>query len=67
MLQYTRYGTLGLALFQSLGIRFGLRHHGIPEEDLEALSQEAMEDPCHAGNLVPVTREDMLAVYKAAY
>lgn len=53
--------------FKSIGISFGLRHHKVPEADLEALSQDAVEDTCHASNLFPVKREDMLSVYRAAF
>jgi 4-hydroxybutyrate dehydrogenase len=53
--------------FKTLGVPFGLRNHKVPQGDLEALSQDAIEDTCHAGNIIPVKREDMLAVYRAAY
>jgi alcohol dehydrogenase class IV len=55
------------AFFDSLGIRLGLRHQGIPQSDLEGLSRDAFEDPSHATNAVPVTRENLLAVYRAAF
>ena len=50
----------------SLGIQPGLAHHGIAESDLDILSAEAHEDPCHQSNMVPVIREDLLSAYKAA-
>ncbi len=53
--------------FTSLGIRFGLRNHGVPEGDLEDLSHAAFADTCHTGNAVPVTREYLLSVYRAAF
>lgn len=55
------------AFFKALDIPFGLRHHKVPEADLEPLSQDAIEDTCHANNMIPVARKDMLAVYRAAY
>jgi 4-hydroxybutyrate dehydrogenase len=55
------------AFFKDLGVPFGLRNHKVPEADLEPLSADAFEDTCHASNIIPVKREDMLAVYKAAY
>lgn len=55
------------AFFEDLKVPFGLRNHRVPREDLEALSQDAIEDTCHASNAIPVKREDMLAVYTAAY
>ncbi len=53
--------------FAAMGVRFGLRNHGIPEADLEELSHAAWADTCHAGNAVPVTREILLEVYRAAF
>jgi 4-hydroxybutyrate dehydrogenase len=55
------------ALFASLGVTFGLREHKVPRGDLEPLSQDAFEDTCHASNIIPVQREDLLAVYTAAW
>lgn len=53
--------------FKGIGIPFGLRNHKVPDADLEPLAQDAIEDTCHASNIIPVKREDMLAVYRAAY
>lgn len=53
--------------FTALGVPFGLRNHKVPQGDLEALAGDAFEDTCHASNMIPVKREDMLAVYKAAF
>jgi 4-hydroxybutyrate dehydrogenase len=53
--------------FKVLGVSFGLRNHKVPQGDLAALSQDAIEDTCHAGNIIPVKKEDMLAVYAAAF
>lgn len=55
------------AFFDALEVPFGLRNHKVPEGDLDPLSLDAFEDTCHATNIVPVSREDMLAVYKAAF
>lgn len=55
------------AFFTDLMVPFGLRHHAVPQADLPGLAQDAIEDGCHATNLIPVTREDMLAVYQAAW
>jgi 4-hydroxybutyrate dehydrogenase len=54
-------------LFKSLGVPFGLRNHKVPAGDLEPLAKDAIEDTCHASNIIPVTQADMLAVYQAAY
>jgi alcohol dehydrogenase class IV len=53
--------------FASLGVAFGLRHHRVPQGDLEPLSGDAFADTCHATNIMPVVREDLLAVYRAAW
>ena len=54
------------AWFQELGIQFGLQHHDIPSEDLDNLADEAFVDPCHATNLIAVTRGDLASIYKQA-
>jgi alcohol dehydrogenase class IV len=64
-----RHGTLAdacLDLIQNLGIQPGLSNHGIQKKDLEDLSLEAFEDPCHQANMVPVDRNDLLSVYEAS-
>jgi alcohol dehydrogenase class IV len=33
---------------------------------LEFLADEAFDDPCHPTNMIPVTREDLLATYRTA-
>ncbi len=52
--------------FEELGIQFGLKNHGITSDDLAPLAGEAFADPCHATNLIPVTRDDLAAVYQSA-
>jgi len=52
--------------FGKLGIEFGLKNHGIFQEDVPFLADEAFADTCHATNLMPVTRDDLAAVYAAA-
>jgi 4-hydroxybutyrate dehydrogenase len=55
------------SFFKDLGVPFGLRNHKVPQGDLEPLAGDAFEDTCHASNIIPVKREDMLAVYRAAF
>jgi 4-hydroxybutyrate dehydrogenase len=55
-----------LHLLLNIDIHHGLLAHGIQEKDLEALSIEAYEDPCHQTNMIPVDQKDLLEVYKAA-
>lgn len=49
-----------------LGIELGLSAHGVTEQDLAGLGDEAFDDPCHEFNMIPVNRDDLLAVYRAA-
>jgi alcohol dehydrogenase class IV len=51
---------------QDLGMRLGLSAHGIREEGLGQLSDEAFGDPCHHSTMIPVGRDDLLEVYRAA-
>jgi alcohol dehydrogenase class IV len=54
------------AWYTELGIKFGLKYHNIPADDLGNLADEAFLDTCHATNLIPVTRDDLAAVYQSA-
>ncbi len=53
-------------LVRDLGLAGGLRAHGAKEGQLDALTAQAFGDACHATNPVPVTREDLKALYQAA-
>jgi 4-hydroxybutyrate dehydrogenase len=46
-----------------LGLNTPLRDHGVKPEHLGALVDQAVDDPCHQTNVVPVTREDFRALY----
>jgi alcohol dehydrogenase class IV len=46
-----------------LGLNTKLRDHGVKPDQLEALVGQAVDDPCHITNAVPVTREDFRALY----
>ncbi|MBT3235875.1 MAG: iron-containing alcohol dehydrogenase [Bdellovibrionales bacterium] len=52
---------------QDLGASFGLHHHGVQADDLAVLAKVAYADPCHQANLVPVTEDDLLTVFKKAF
>ena len=52
--------------FEELGIILGLNNHSIPEADIPLLAEEAFLDTCHATNLIPVSRDDLAAVYESA-
>jgi alcohol dehydrogenase class IV len=46
-----------------LGLNTRLREHGVTPDHLDALVAQAIEDPCHKTNAVPVTREDFRALF----
>jgi 4-hydroxybutyrate dehydrogenase len=46
-----------------LGLNTRLRDHGVKPDHLGALLAQAVEDPCHKTNAVPVTPEDLRALY----
>lgn len=46
-----------------LGLNTRLREHGVRSEQLEALVAQAVEDPCHRTNAVPVSAEDFRRLY----
>jgi 4-hydroxybutyrate dehydrogenase len=49
----------------NLGLNTRLREHGVKPEQLDALVAQAVDDPCHKTNAVPVTREDLRNLYLA--
>jgi alcohol dehydrogenase class IV len=53
-------------LLAEIGLKPGLRAHGVEESKLDALADQAFEDSCHATNPVPVTREDLRNLYERA-
>ena len=46
-----------------LGLDTKLRDHGVKPEHVDALVEQALEDPCHKTNAVPVTNEDFQKLY----
>lgn len=46
-----------------LGLNGRLREHGAKPEQLDALVAQAVDDPCHKTNAVPVTAEDFRRLY----
>ena len=47
-----------------LGLNTRLREHGVKLDQLDALVAQAVEDPCHNTNAVPVRREDFRELYE---
>ena len=47
-----------------LGLNTRLRAHGAKPDQLEVLAAQALEDPCHRTNAVPVTKEDFRNLYQ---
>ena len=54
-------------LNQRAGIAPRLRDYGVTAEGLPALADKAIQDGCHQLNPRPCTREDLLALYQAAW
>jgi alcohol dehydrogenase class IV len=46
-----------------LGLSAKLREHGVKQEQLDALVAQAVDDPCHKTNAVPVEKEDFRQLY----
>jgi len=48
---------------KGLGLQSKLRDQGVNPEQLDALVAQAVDDPCHKTNAVPVTKEDLRSLY----
>ena len=46
-----------------IGLNTRLSEHGVKREQLEALVAQAVDDPCHKTNVVPVTADDFRNLY----
>lgn len=53
--------------FEKLGIKFGLRHHGVSEGQLDTIAKKAVDDVCHQNNMLPVNYEIFAKVLKAGF
>ncbi len=51
---------------ESLALKGGLGAHGVKESDIENLAGEAIGDPCHITNAIPVSRDDFIEIYRNA-
>jgi 4-hydroxybutyrate dehydrogenase len=49
-----------------MGIKHSLHQYGVKEAQLDALANQAFEDSCHLTNPVPVNRDDLKELYRAA-
>ena len=54
------------SLLRDIGITPGLKAAGVDEAMLEQLTDQAVEDGCHKTNAVPVTRDDLMELYRQA-
>jgi 4-hydroxybutyrate dehydrogenase len=59
--------TMVEAMIDRLGIKRGLRNHGVPRENLEALSGSAFADSCHKTNIRSCTPDDLLRLYQESW
>ena len=55
------------AMIDRLGIKRGLRNHGVPRESLQGLSESAFADSCHKTNICPCTQDDLLKLYQESW
>jgi alcohol dehydrogenase class IV len=46
-----------------IGLNTRLSDHGVKREQLDALVAQAVDDPCHKTNVVPVTADDFRNLY----
>ena len=53
-------------LMTEVGLNQRLADYGVQESQIEALAEQAIQDACHQTNPVPVTKEDLKALYQAA-
>ena len=53
-------------LFDDIGLKPGLRAHGVDEAHLDVLTGQAFADSCHATNPVAVTSDDLRSLYLRA-
>jgi alcohol dehydrogenase class IV len=54
------------SLLRDVDISGGLRGHGVTDDKLDPLADAALADSCHKTNPVPVTRDDLLQLYREA-
>jgi alcohol dehydrogenase class IV len=54
-------------MIDRLGIKRGLRNHGVPQEGLQGLSESAFADSCHKTNIRPCTQDDLLRLYQESW
>ncbi|MBN1495146.1 MAG: iron-containing alcohol dehydrogenase [Spirochaetes bacterium] len=54
------------AFVKKVGIKTGLVKYDVPESDAAKIGKEAVLDPCHASNIIPVKEKDFLTVLKKA-
>jgi alcohol dehydrogenase class IV len=52
------------SLLYDIGLTGGLRSAGVKDDQLDALTDQAFADSCHKTNAVPVTRDDLRALYQ---
>ncbi len=51
------------AFLAKIGLNTRLSDHGVKREQLDALVAQAVDDPCHKTNVVPVTADDFRNLY----
>ena len=54
------------AFFLAVGIEFGLKNHGVRQEQVGILAKKAFADICHQSNMVPVDVKILQTVIEKA-
>jgi alcohol dehydrogenase len=49
-----------------LGLKPSLHQYGLKETQFDLLAEQAFQDACHLTNPVPVNRDDLKTLYRAA-
>lgn len=55
------------AYFESLGIEFGLKSHGVKESQFDVLAEKAFLDVSHKTSMIAVTKKDLRAAIEGAF
>lgn len=54
-------------MIERIGIKPGLRQHGVPRQSLGQLARQAFKDSCHRTNIRPCSEGDLLRLYEESW
>lgn len=52
--------------FEKLGINFGLKNHGVKEDQINTIADKAFQDVCHQTNMIPINTDNFKTVIQKA-